>query len=324
MGYQGYGVPSSLCGIRQGDIVEFYEYVGEDANGESLTVTVSGRVFGDQPGDVEMISPQQVGPLAIPYSSGRYLSWKARVMRPVAVYFSVSVSGVGVVSGTPVYGTVLYGTGANAEAALQVTGSAPARVREGEKLTVSFTVSNFGEYKATDIVGRITTAGTGSVGILSAGPRGLSALASGKCTAISWDLEATKAGTLSVYLTVTGRGNCDRLGDVLASVGFAIDALNRPVYDSESLVYPNPVTGDRMRVGVALANDASELEVEVYNSGFQRVFRGVWREVGAAEGGVDIDGILKWAPGVYLIKVRAKYAVGGTQDFKTVKAVVKR
>jgi hypothetical protein len=245
-------------------------------------------------------------------------------MRPATVYFSVSVSGVGAVSGTPVYGTVLYGTGANAEAALRVTGSAPARVTVGDKLTVSFTVSNFGEYKATDIVGRITTAGTASVGIPVAGPKGLSALASGKCAAISWDLEATRAGTLSVNITVTAQGNCDRLGEVVGSVGLAIDPLNRPVYDRESLVYPNPVDGDRMRVGVTLANDASELEVEVYNSGFQRVFRGVWRDVGVAEGGVDIDGVLKWAPGVYLVKVRAKYAVGGTQDFKTVKAVVKR
>lgn len=90
------------------------------------------------------------------------------------------------------------------------------------------------------------------------------------------------------------------------------------------VVYPNPVSGDSINVALKLNADATEVEVEVYNMAMQRMYKGVWQGVSKIEGGVKIDGISQWPPGVYFIRSTAELADGSTQNFKVIRVMVKR
>ncbi len=90
------------------------------------------------------------------------------------------------------------------------------------------------------------------------------------------------------------------------------------------LVYPNPVTGDRVTMALDLQSDATQVEVAVFNTAMQRVRHETFADVGAGSPRVTLDGLSRLAPGVYLLRLTATVADGTTRTFPTRKLVVKR
>lgn len=96
------------------------------------------------------------------------------------------------------------------------------------------------------------------------------------------------------------------------------------ISESTPVLFPNPVKKDTATLAFLLKKDASEITVEVFNMAFKRIYSSVLRDVPASEKKVTINGIDAWAPGMYLLKMRAKLQDGGTQVFHNVKVKVKR
>jgi hypothetical protein len=90
------------------------------------------------------------------------------------------------------------------------------------------------------------------------------------------------------------------------------------------VLYPNPVKGDSVRVVLDIGEGASEVRVDVFNALSDRVFHGVWTAVGRVEGGVTLEGLSKWAPGMYFVKASAKLFDGSTLEPKPAKLVIRR
>ncbi len=88
--------------------------------------------------------------------------------------------------------------------------------------------------------------------------------------------------------------------------------------------FPNPVTGDTATLAVGLNSDATEVEVTLFNIGMAKVYGETFKDVAASPGHVKLAGLLKVAPGVYLVRVTAKLADGTTTTFPVRKLVVKR
>jgi len=102
-------------------------------------------------------------------------------------------------------------------------------------------------------------------------------------------------------------------------------SVSAAVPSPDVIVYPNPVKGDQFTVEfVDLGEDIAELDLQLFNVAFDRVYRAAWRDVSRAEPRVKVDGVRNWAPGVYLLRVKGTLAGGGPIRFPTKKVVVKR
>ncbi|MEK7476813.1 MAG: hypothetical protein AAB152_14420 [Candidatus Coatesbacteria bacterium] len=75
-----------------------------------------------------------------------------------------------------------------------------------------------------------------------------------------------------------------------------------PSFPDTVVLYPQPAAGDSVTVAVRLAPGEDALEAQAYNAAMERVYRGRWNAVDAA--GVTINGLRRWAPGVYLLRLR--------------------
>lgn len=90
------------------------------------------------------------------------------------------------------------------------------------------------------------------------------------------------------------------------------------------VVYPNPLTTARLKIALYLEGDADEVNIDIYDAGFHRVFSGTWKPVPRLESAVVVDGLDALSPGLYLLRGKARLAGGIEQRFKPVKLVVKR
>lgn len=90
------------------------------------------------------------------------------------------------------------------------------------------------------------------------------------------------------------------------------------------VAFPNPVGGDRVTLALGLGIDADQVEVQVFTIGMHRVFSATFANVRSTPGQVTLTGVSGWAPGVYLVQVRAKVAGGWQQTLPLRKLVVKR
>ena len=106
--------------------------------------------------------------------------------------------------------------------------------------------------------------------------------------------------------------------------GTVDDCVALGKFDTPLVTYPNPVKGDKLNVALQLDGPADEVTVDIYDSGFKRVYSGLWKNVAQMEGGVVIDGMKKLAPGLYLLKAQAKLAGGKQKKFAPIKVVIKR
>jgi hypothetical protein len=88
------------------------------------------------------------------------------------------------------------------------------------------------------------------------------------------------------------------------------------------IVYPNPVKGDRFTVALGLGGDARGIEVGVFNSGADRVYRGSWGPIQQTGAHLEVEGVDTWAPGIYLVWVRVHLADGSWKNYRVVKVKV--
>jgi hypothetical protein len=201
----------------------------------------------------------------------------------------------------------------------------PSTVKAGETFTLVHNVKNLGASVATSVVPFLLVSDA-SIAHVTGGPVPASkaTLSGGASQDFTWTLEALKSGTVVLTATATGLisgtpdGTRQPFTLVIRSPGGA------PAFEGDAIVYPNPVAGDTFSVAVRLKADAAKIDVDAYNTGYQRVWHGEYPAALAGDWPLEIAGVLKWAPGVYLIRIRATQADGGTQVFPTLRVGVKR
>jgi hypothetical protein len=256
--------------------------------------------------------PFPAGPVSLAVGSSTTFTW------------TYSASGAGVVSlcatafvtGT-IYtvstGFVVIST--NAPALTSVMTVAPvSALRGGETFEVRFTVSNSGSYTTTLTRPSLVLSNNALARIDSApSEAGEIAVTAGSSVTFIWRLTVLSRDSAALVLTATSQGTSAQVSVTIRSKpGGAIVA------------YPNPVTKDWMDIYLRLENDASAVSVEAYDSAIHQVFSGKWGTVPLYDGTLKVEGMGNWAPGVYLLRVRATLVDGKEQKFPVIKVVVKR
>lgn len=200
---------------------------------------------------------------------------------------------------------------------------APALLSEGDRFKLALTVSNTGREDVLAVRPTIA-AGGGSPIRLDSGPAPASVarIAPGAAAQFLWSGRAVGAGTLALTALAAGTDAGDG-----AEVGVQVrlgGEVRRREFTEAVVVYPSPVEGDRLTLAVSLEADAERVTVEAYNAAFQRVFTGSWRGVSRTGERLVVDGVARWAPGVYLVRVSADLAGGGRQVLPVTKVMVRR
>jgi len=140
----------------------------------------------------------------------------------------------------------------------------------------------------------------------------------------TWTMTARKAGSIAFTASGTGDFGTLPLDATQASTSLTIKkAVDIPDFAGENLVYPNPVTGDVITFALHLDDAMSLVGIDIYNTGFQRVYHGEWPNLNQGAALFEIAGAKNWAPGVYLARVTANRQSGGTQAFKTFRIAIR-
>jgi hypothetical protein len=203
-------------------------------------------------------------------------------------------------------------------------GLVPGSITEGDGFKLLWTVSNTGDEDVLSVTAAVAPVGTtGQIAVLEGpAPASAAAMAPGGLRTFIWSLRALRDGPF--VLQVEARGVDAGDGSVVGSRELVAGVFGRRTFAEEIVLYPNPVDGDHANIAVRLNADADRVIVNVYNPAFQRVFSASWRGVSRAEGRVVLTGTGRWAPGVYLVKVRAELVGGGEQVFPIARLVVSR
>ncbi len=200
-------------------------------------------------------------------------------------------------------------------------------VSTGQDVLLTLTVTNTGTAQATNLLARLWKAsGKGAATLNGPNPSLVPSLGAGAAVTFSWTATASTAGTIVWSGTSTADGpvssNALTSPVVIIQIPEARIARVRK-FEKPVVAYPNPVRGDRFNVVVNLETDAAEVVVEVYNTAYERVFRGVWRHVADSENLV-ISGVSRWGPGLYLLRVKARLVNGKEPKFPLGKVVIRR
>jgi hypothetical protein len=195
-------------------------------------------------------------------------------------------------------------------------------VRQGAEVEFRLTVANPGDRTATNVGPSFLPYDPAALEVVSGPtPAGGVTLGSGGQQVFTWTIRAKRAGSLTLSASVTGDDatNARKVG---RSASLAVTV--NPPFDAPILAYPNPATGDSVRIGLVLDDDADEVVVDVYNPAMHRVYHGAWAAVKQLEAGVRIDGVKAWAPGVYFVRTTVTLKGGKKKTYDPFKMVVKR
>jgi hypothetical protein len=195
----------------------------------------------------------------------------------------------------------------------------------GSELKAFFTLTNISTTATVTGVSPLMRIGSGAEALrLVSGPSPASAdIPPGGAAEFTWVFFVSRTAALD--FTATGSGTDSVTGKTVGAGASAASAAgNSDVLRGRAIVvYPNPVRGDRLNVALRLDGDASEVAIELYDMAMRTAYRGTWRNVTRVEGMVTVDGVRRLAPGVYLLRARAKYR-GGEKTFPSAKVVIKR
>jgi hypothetical protein len=271
--------------------------------------------------------PLPAGPVSIAGGTAQSFTWVYAGTATGYVDFTGTLSGVDANSGRPVQGWLptppVFVSPSAALAARAVT--VPATVKQGETFEIRLTVTNTGSIAATGIslgAGISDPVAATVVGLpVDVGGGFTGTLAPGASVTRVWTVRADRSGTLALAPSASGVDAGD--GTPVAAQAAAAETVT-PRFEEEIIVYPNPVAGDRLTIAFKLREDADLVAVEAFNLGMQRVFQGSWAAVSVGEGEVTVPGVTGWAPGPYLLRVRATLRSGARQVFPLQKVVVKR
>jgi hypothetical protein len=306
--------------------------------------TISVRVTMKNPGDIDLWYPTAAyppapappnlvlpGPFTPPVTSplgggkSRSFTVTYTALTPGYVDFTATVTGQDSIlqsmlltAGTS--GTVNITPGAWLSSAISAT---PGVVRGGQSFTVTLTVTNVGAAAVNDLVPSLAISDPSIVRVDSYPPSAGITLGGGASHNFIWQLTATGRDSATLYLTAGAAGTDSTDGAGLSVTGQAA-VLIKPKPDGMIAAYPNPVNGDRMNIYLRLTGAAREVTVDAYDSGMHRVFGGKWGYVDWADGVLEVDGMRKWAPGIYILRARAVLADGTEQKFPLAKVAIKR
>ncbi len=311
--------------LKQGQVITVTVFVANAGGASALGVTPSTEPGPLPAAAVARLSgPSPAGPLTVPGGGWSAFTWTYEAVQPAVLSFSATVAGADANSGAPVSSvaacwTVTVTAGAALRSFLVVT---PTAVKTGETVEVRLTVSNTGLNNATGVTPALTFADPGMASV-AAGPTpaGGVTVAGGAAVTFVWQVTARQGGTLALTAEATGTDAGDSASVSTQATGTVAIASR---FEDPVVVYPNPVSTDRLNVALRLDGDADEVTVEAFNASFESVFRGTWKSVTQSDGAVVIDGVRRWAPGPYVIRVRVKLADGRDQKMPLAKVMVKR
>jgi len=202
---------------------------------------------------------------------------------------------------------------------------APSEVKVGQTFQLMYTVTNANSVAASQATPFLLPFDTTLVTNVT-GPNAPNVipLNGNSSVTFTWTMTALKAGTITFSASSTADFVAPPPDGSVASLSLVIKkAVEVPAFDGETLVYPNPVTGDLINVAVRLKSAMSGIVLDVYNTGFQRVYHGEWPALPEGDSLLEITGAKSWAPGIYLARLTANKTDGGTQPFKTFRIAVK-
>lgn len=321
-------ITASPSPAQVGDLVTItlstYNAGGRDALTASATFMINSGASSLAP----LSGPNP--PLSqVTVAGGATLSW-------VWTTTATATTGVITMSGT-VTGTDSCGGGqvVGGGSKTLVTGSiasrvsiVPATVTAGDSFEVRLTVSKSGAAPIENVVASISLSDP-ALAQVTAGPVAVPATATsfssaGPFPTFRWTVKALKAGTLSVVCGASGTVLAGGPESTQATGSVEIQAALRiPEFDGDAIVFPNPVAGDTMQVAVKLEGGITDITMEVYNTGFQRVYHGEWTGLSGAATLLDVKGMAVWGPGAYFIRMTGTGG-GVTKVYPTVRMRVKR
>jgi hypothetical protein len=202
------------------------------------------------------------------------------------------------------------------------TGSVPLKIRR--PATAVLRITDTGGSGLSGVTPVLTIlSGTVYLTVASAPTPATADVSASGTASFTWSLSVSGVGTAVLSATATGRitGTVDIATALATATVTTVRAY--PDFGGRMMVFPNPATGDVLNVAIKLDADASEITVEMYDTGYRRVYRGVRYGVAAADGQVTIPGMNALAPGVYLLRAKARLAGGKTVGYDPVKVVVK-
>jgi hypothetical protein len=202
--------------------------------------------------------------------------------------------------------------------------SSPAPLLVRRSASAVLRVTNAGGAGLTGVVPALAvTSGTLFVAVGSPPSPALADLPAGGTVSFTWTLSVTGVG--SALLSATATGRIADNGDVVTSAAAAAVTSVRAIPDFKEamIAFPNPVTGDVLNVALKLAVDAAEIDVELFDMAYRRIYRGTRHNVANADGLVTVNGMNKLAPGVYLLRAKARLIDGAVTRYDAIKVVVK-
>jgi uncharacterized repeat protein (TIGR01451 family) len=310
--------------LKQGQVITVTVFVANTGGAAAAGVSASADA-GPWPAAsvVKRSGPTPAGPVVVPGGGGAAFTWTYEALTPDILSFSATVVGADANAGWPVSSVAACWTVTiTAGAALKsFVVAAPLSVKTGETVEVRLTVSNTGLNNATGVVPTLTLGDPGLADVTAGPAPSGGTVAGGAVQTFVWQVTARKAGSLALSAAAAGTDAGD-LAAVSTTAAGVVTIASR--FDEAVVVYPNPVSRDRLTVALKLDGDADEVTVEAYNAAFESVFRGTWKSVTRAEGAVVVEGVSRWAPGPYVVRVRVKLASGRDQKMPMAKVVVKR
>ncbi len=287
-------------------------------------------------------------------------TWTYRASKPgVGLTFTAFATGTEMMLGTPLSAAattppvvitsaaMLCGSatlwvdpdGAGPKVALPLGENNPEPFRAGTTFELRFTVSNTGATVATGVT--ITPPKGGlflndpSLARIDLGPLPSDTVdlgaagAPNSATVFVWTLTALnrEGGTLTLTASATGFDSTNQVA-VGATAQVVQTIAGKPEPGTGGAVaYPNPVhlsqPSPKLNIYLQLNDDAREITVDVYDAAMHRVYSGVWGQVPKIDGTLEVEGLNQWAPGIYLLRAKAKLEDGTEQKFPVMRVMVK-
>jgi len=310
--------------LKQGQVITVTVYVANPgqaaANGVTPVVTPVPAAAV-----VALSGPTPAPPVVVPGSGGAAFTWTYQASAPGLVVFTAGVAGADANSGLPLSAssatwTVTITAGAILQSSVVVS---PASVRAGGSAEVRLVVSNSGQAAADSVTPTLLLSDLSLAQVASGPVPSVQTVGGSASATFVWQVTALVPGTVTCRAAATGTDAGD-LSAVSTQAEGTLTVTPSALTGAPVIPYPNPVSGDRITVALQLDEDAEWVEVDAYSVTFEMVFRGTWRAVRRADGSLTINGVSSWAPGPYLLKVRARLQSGRMQRLPTARVMVRR
>jgi len=316
--------------VMQGQDVTVVLKVGNTGGIRAWTVAPSGAAGPAPPGMVALASGPS--PASTPWldpGDSASFTWTYKAVGIGYVDFTATVTGTDSASNNPLSSMALSSTvfimpAAVLSATAWIVQTAPSLIA-GSTFELMFSVSNTGGVDASAVLASLTLSDPSLVRIDSGPvPSGTVVIAANSVTTFVWKLTVVSwdGGPLTLNVSVSGIDLLNSMG-VSATAQVVLNTKPKPA--GEFVAYPSPIEGPpwRLNIYLRLNDDAREVTVDAYDAAIHRVYSGKWGFVAQVDGALEVDGIDKWAPGIYLLRARAVLVNGSTQKFPVVKVVVK-